>query len=216
MSGVVYRDIGKEDVNNIIDLMQSAWRFETIIHSHKARMTFLHVLLSATMLTSSWGQVAILDNNLVGFAMGVAKKDKRRLLKLYSAVSMIAGIVGLMCLSRKDANGIGEYLKVPRIYSAMRKGRVLSAEITFLVVSKDAQGLGIGKHLVSDLMKYFHAMGVATVGVFTDSESDFGFYDHLGFLKIDERAVKRSGDVQGLNDAKQVFLYEMNCSCEKV
>jgi len=208
MSNVIYREIRQDDIKNIIDLMQNTWNFEIVIHNYKNRMNFLHVLLSATMLTSSWGQVAILDNNLVGFVMGVVKKDKTRLLKLYDTINMIAKIISLIFMSKKDANGIREYLQVPRVYNSMRKGRAFSAEITFLAVSKSTQGLGIGKRLVGDLIRYFQSMNVTNVGVFTDSESNYGFYDHLGFLKIDEREVKKSGDIHGQDNTKQVFLYE--------
>jgi ribosomal protein S18 acetylase RimI-like enzyme len=207
---IIYREIRRDDFDNIIDLMQGTWRFEDTIHSHKTRMRFLHVLLSSTMLTSSWGQVAILDNDLVGFIMGVVKKDNTRLLKKINAIGMIPNMVSLLFLSGEDKNGVKKYLQVPKAYNSMRKGRIFSAEITLLAVSKKSQGLGIGKRLMNNILNYFQSMNAANIGVFTDSESNFGFYDHLEFIRIDEREVKKSGYNQGQKET--IFLYEKHYS----
>jgi ribosomal protein S18 acetylase RimI-like enzyme len=206
MNNLVYREITKDDFDGLINLLQETWNFEDAIHDHQSRMRFLHLLLSSTMLTSSWGQVSIHDNEIVGFIMGLAKKDKTGLQKTFSLKVMIINMASLFFLNRSDKKGVESYFQVPKAYNSMRKGRAFSAEITLLAVSKKCQGLGIGKHLVNNVLSYFSSMAAGSIGVFTDSESNYGFYDHSGFERIDARTIGKNSNVPEEN--KTIYLYQ--------
>jgi ribosomal protein S18 acetylase RimI-like enzyme len=189
MSGIIYRDIQDGDFEKIVGLIQETWRFENKIADFETRQRFIHALLSSTLLTSSWGHVAVKDGKLVGFILGLAKTDKRRLRKVSQAKGLIRDILSLLLAKQPDKRGLQEYLKVPRAYREMKKGRSFPAEITFLAVADACQGFGIGKQLMNDLMNYFDSLKVGYIAVFTDSDSNYGFYDHQGFTLLDQREI---------------------------
>lgn len=54
-------------------------------------------------------------------------------------------------------------------------------DILFLVVSKEAKGLGIGRRLLEDMLDHMRAWCTSRVVVLTDDLCDFGFYDRMGF-----------------------------------
>jgi ribosomal protein S18 acetylase RimI-like enzyme len=205
MSEIIYRDIQNDDFEEIMGLIQETWNFKDTIAAINTRKRFIHALLSSTLLTSSWGQVAVKDDRLVGFIMGVAKADKRRLRKVAQTKSLIRDIPALLLANEADKRSIKEYLKVPHAYGAMKKGRDFDAEITFLAVSGSCQGLGIGKQLLNGLMSYFDSMKASSIGVFTDSYSNFGFYDHQGFSLLDTRELPLANTSPART--KTIFLY---------
>lgn len=205
MSEIIYRGIQKGDFENIVELIQETWRFENKIADIKTRQRFIHALLSATLLTSSWGQVAVKDDKLAGFILGLAKKDKRRLREVSQATGLIRDMLSLLLAKKPDKRGIQDYLKVPRAYHAMKKGRSFPAEITFLAVSDSCQGFGIGKQLMNGLMNYFDSMKAGYIAVFTDSDSDYGFYDHQGFTLLEKREISLTATQQVKKQT--IFLY---------
>lgn len=62
-----------------------------------------------------------------------------------------------------------------------------SCEITLLIVGKAAQGLGLGRELLSALTAELAERGVEGVHLYTDDYCDWRFYERQGFTRAIER-----------------------------
>lgn len=61
--------------------------------------------------------------------------------------------------------------------------------VQLLVVSPEARGLGLGRRLLDRARRYLHEQGATRYHLVTDTECDWGFYEHLGLRRLGEQAT---------------------------
>jgi N-acetylglutamate synthase-like GNAT family acetyltransferase len=88
----------------------------------------------------------------------------------------------------------------------VKTNQSFDANVEFLVVSPDAQGMGVGKKLWFDLKETFVGQGIKDIYVYTDTSCNFGFYDHQGFTKIGTNPLKTQ------HHEVDVYLYSIKLS----
>jgi ribosomal protein S18 acetylase RimI-like enzyme len=189
MENIVYRDIHKNDYTSIISLINSTWDFKKFIKNPKTLQRVIRLLLMGTLLTSSYGKVAVKDGIVVGYILGRANRSRKRLLKFYRSFTMIKDFFALFFIEKQDKRNILEYLKVPKTYRELLKGKKFDAEIVFFAVDTHVRGLGIGKMLMKGLNAYFGEMSVKSIQVFTDTNSNYGFYDSQGYQLLGKKEI---------------------------
>lgn len=79
-------------------------------------------------------------------------------------------------------------------------------EITLLAIDPAAQGHGIGKTLLMDVIAYLQSHDAAGFFLATDDGCDFGFYDHLGLERIATRETQIAAKSRG-GHPFHVYLY---------
>lgn len=62
--------------------------------------------------------------------------------------------------------------------------------------------------MVIELFEYFRQKGVQSGYLFSDSECNFGFYNHLGFTKRAEREVEFEFGGKPESFEQTIFLYD--------
>ena len=100
---------------------------------------------------------------------------------------------------RNDPN-YGYYLKdLDNLYDVY-KGFVKEskipewAELRLLIISKDCKGLGLGRILMSEAEKRIKEHGMSGAFFYTDTDCNFGFYDHLGAERIGSKMIICAGE----------------------
>jgi len=108
-----------------------------------------------------------------------------------------------------NRNGFFDYMtKQKEAYTSLICGieGEYDAVLDFMVMSKKAQGKGIGKKLWLELKEHFESQNVKKAYVFSDNECNFEFYEKQGFVK------RKKTDMLVVfaksNDATEQYLYE--------
>ena len=78
------------------------------------------------------------------------------------------------------------------------------AELRLLIVSEDCKGMGLGKMLLRKAAEILREYKLDGLFFYTDTDCNFGFYDHLG--------AKRAGykDVPCMDETLRVFGYSLD------
>ena len=212
MSQMIIRDLEVGDVAAIKVAMMDVWGYSDFtkdeeVLSAAVGLDFNQVLHGATFM-----RVATVDDEVVGVIAGVVKSQTP------SYRHHLENGTGHAITVAKKApsiiqKAIYEYLSKQReVYAELLKGIEddYDGTLEFLVLSEKAQGLGIGKKLHASLMDYFEETGAKSVYLFTDTSSNFGFYEHLGWARrIEHNAVFKFGPF-GLYKMKMMnYLYEL-------
>ncbi len=210
MNTIIYRKICKKDYSYIKDMMNENFHLYEYIEDERVLKTFLNSYLYSCLAEKTFNVVAEKDNKVVGVIMGNTKKQY----KLYKSIPYIIKsyyYILLTFLKSKIYNtNIKQYKGITKIYKDLMKkaDKKFDGVLTVFVVSKECQGYGIGKKLLSYFFDYEKQNNVKNIYVYTDSKCNYKFYDIQGFNKINEDTfnVKTNNNQFYLN----IFLYEYN------
>lgn len=210
MSNITYRKIRKKDYNSIKDMMNENFHLYEYIEDERVLKTFLNSYLYSCLAEKTFNIVAEKDNKVVGVIMGNTKKQY----KLYKSIPYIVKnyyYILLTFIKAKIYNtNIKQYKGITKIYKDLMKkaDKKFDGVLTVFVVSKECQGYGIGKKLLSYFFDYEKQNNVKNIYVYTDSKCNYKFYDSQGFNKINEDTfnVKTNNNQFYLD----IFLYEYN------
>lgn len=189
MPEIIYRQIKEADYEDVIALINSTWEIDQYLQSDRTLKRALSILLSGCLSTSTYGMVATTQGSVVGFILGRAKNDKKRPLKTTHGLRILKDLIAISFAHKADRKNIKEYLRIPKVYQELIKGRKYAGEVVFFAVSSEYRGMGIGKRLMNDLKDYFSKMSAESISVFTDSKCNYGFYDSQGFRRIGTKDV---------------------------
>ena len=209
MDRLVFRDVRNSDLSDIKDIIDDSWDWVDLFESEGSLEATLGLYLNMVLYESSFTKVAVHNGKIVGVIMGYVEGDepKGRLLMDDSASFALK----LMNTTKNDRKAAYKYLSKTRvIYEEMFEevGIDYDANLVFFVVSEDARGLNIGKLLWLELLEYFKQKEVRSVYLFSDTECNFGFYDHIGFTKKTEREVEFTFGGEPEDFSQTIFLYD--------
>ncbi len=163
-----YRPFDMADTPDFIRLIDEAFGYGFLFPDPDILQAFYMDSLAGLISASTFSEVALLDEKVSGIAFcsaGFAPHEFK---------GFEPRMHELMAAERK-----GEIDRtVSRVVSRLDG---CDGDILFLVVSKEAKGLGIGRRLLEDMLDHMRAWCTSRVVVLTDDLCDFGFYDRMGF-----------------------------------
>lgn len=178
-----YRPFDMADTPDFIRLIDEAFGYGFLFPDPDILQAFYMDSLAGLISASTFSEVALLDERVsgiafcsAGFAPHEFKGFEPRMHELMSAERF-----RWLSHSREPraAERKGEIDRtVSRVVSRLDR---CDGDILFLVVSKEAKGLGIGRRLLEDMLDHMRAWCTSRVVVLTDDLCDFGFYDRMGF-----------------------------------
>lgn len=208
MKRVIYRNILYSDYEIIKQLIGDAFGFTEFIKDKELLDIALSGYLQDCILDSSFSKVAQIDDKVIGFILGNAKKDKNRISNCGNPLNFNNNEIDLMISNEENKNLLKEFSKFTDTYKELikKKENTFQGCVQLFVVSEKSRGLGVGKNLIKHLFDYMKSMDVKSLYLFTDTRCNYGFYDSQNFNRIDEKEVYFDSIGSSLN----IFLYSYN------
>ena len=212
MNGVVIRDVEAGDVPGIKEVICEVWDWVSIIEDKGILNATIGLYLNQVLYDGTFGRVAVLDGKVVGVIFGSVDgvEPKYRML-LEDGTAHAFTLLGAPEAIQKS---ICEYFsKIKDVYGRLVKGidGDYDGTLDFLILGKGAQGLGIGKSLWMALKDYFLENNANAIYLYSDTDCNFGFYEHQGFRR--KRELETVFAFEGVPPyVTRQFLYEYHLS----
>ncbi|API92802.1 hypothetical protein J32TS6_20170 [Virgibacillus pantothenticus] len=208
MSTVKYRDLKREDYQQIKQLINDAFNFHEFIKDERVLNLVLNYYLQSCIVSSSFSKVAEKDNKVIGIILGNALKDRHRLKKAHNIFSIARTMFKGIFVSKENRKVLNIFSETEKAYDELFKGKEknFQGSIELFIVSQESRGLGVGGELLNSLFNYMKSMRVNSIYVYTDNECNYGFYDSKNFKRINEKEII----FEQFKDSLTVFLYEYN------
>lgn len=208
MGKVIYRNLVETDYETMKEFIGEAFGFNEFVKDKKLLDILLAGYLKECLLESSFSKVAQKDNQVVGFILGSAKKDKNRFENYNNILSIDPNEVDSIINDDKNKDLFKEFSKITDTYKELIRKRENDFQgcIQLFIVSKKYRGLGIGKSLVNHLFNYMRKMDVKSLYLYTDTRCNYKFYDIQNFNRIGEKEIY----FKSLKTSLNVFLYSYN------
>lgn len=160
-------------------------------------------LLNDIILSSSKIYVARKD----GFIIGVIAASLKRNC-LYDSKFRLKQLSAMLALI-DDESAFGEYIKTMRINEILlqKSNQSYDASLNFFAIDSHYRGCGLGNVLFDTFISYLASNKVKKYFLFTDSSSNYIFYERKGLNKMAmERFFwKDNGEV---DEVEEYYLYE--------
>ncbi|KAF6582925.1 MULTISPECIES: GNAT family N-acetyltransferase [Paenibacillus] len=205
---LVIRDIRKEDIEPIKAIIADTWNAKDFIEDDgiiNAAVTMMFI--SPILNKSTFGRVATLDGEVIGVIFGsrVGEITSYRLLQ-EDYTSELLQLLNLNDIERKVFVELTSMTN--EAYSKLIRGKEDEFQgcLEFFAVSEGARGKKVGKQLFNELISYLKNTKTNKIYVYTDTMSNYGFYDHNGFVRLDEEVTVfnlPNGKLENTN-----FIYE--------
>jgi ribosomal protein S18 acetylase RimI-like enzyme len=194
MSNVLIRDVESKDLEQVkalvIQTWGEAWNLERFTGDKDKLFANLEIYLNVLLNSSTFGRVAVQNDEVVGAIFCSMKGEEKR----YRALQEDSTHHTLIMLAASDDerfDTIEHLTKAEEVMNGLYKlaTREYDGSIEFLCVSEKAQGLKIGKKLCLEASSYFTSKNARYVNVVTDTSCNFGFYDHIGYSRAVTKEV---------------------------
>ena len=211
MKEIIIRDIKEKDMPLLKSLIIEAFGDGWNLGQHDQRQDYfqalMEVYLSIFLNSSTFGKIAEFEGKAVGAVLASANEADRRFRRFQNNIA--ANTLALLTAPEAKRMDIVEHLS----QSFQAIGQLLEnmtntydGSLEFIAVSKQAQGLKIGKMLWDEAVNYFQSQSVKSIYLISDSACNTGFYDHNGFSKIGATATEYNYTTG--QKKSNIFVYE--------
>ncbi|MCL2568590.1 MAG: GNAT family N-acetyltransferase [Oscillospiraceae bacterium] len=189
MSDVLIRDIDEQDLPAlkalIVEAFGDGWNLRRFDQESAVFGALLDVYLSIFLNSSTFGRVAEVEGKVIGAVLAAAKGDVERFRLFQKDIAPNA----LTLLSAPEAERVDMVTHLATSFQTI--GSLLEdklddydGSLEFIAVSKQSQGLGIGKALWREAAAYLESKHVNSIYLISDSACNVGFYEHKGFSRV--------------------------------
>ncbi|MGL5347527.1 MAG: GNAT family N-acetyltransferase [Peptostreptococcaceae bacterium] len=205
MEKVQYRKIEKSDYEIVKKLICEAFKFNEFLSDKKVLDSILTLYLQGCIMDSSYSQVAVKDNKVIGIILGNSKSDKKKLRKFHNITSSLSSLCRLAFSSKANKNLLKEFTKIQNVYKEIIKGKEnnFQGSVQLFIVSTESRGLGVGKTLMTNLLDYMKVNDVKSLYLYTDDRCNYGFYDSQNFRREAEKLM----NFNAVSTKLEVYLY---------
>jgi len=208
MKEIRFESRNAEDIQQLYELYKDGWDFHRL-SDHKGIVKHLYKGdMYRSLLSQNHMQTVYVDGDLAGVLMAKVKGAKKhRLQNLRYLWPMIKSSLYLGFHSRRSRmllRSIGRFDKMcDKLLKDTKKK--FDAELTHFITHSRYRGMGLGKKLIENFERHLQSRGAQNYYLYSDTESNYGFYEHMGFLKEAKRGMK-IGDTEKQLDVT-LFLY---------
>ncbi|MEG2338038.1 MAG: GNAT family N-acetyltransferase, partial [Clostridium sp.] len=192
------------DYPEIKSLIGESFGINTYVKDPSQLEYVLDIYLQECILSSTYSNVATLNGRVIGFILGSVNGEKK-ISTISNRIAYLKSMVKIIFSALKNRSSIGEFSKITDAYDELINGMKdkFKGCVQLFIVSKESQGLGIGKTLLGELLNHMKNKDVSQLYLYTDSNCNYGFYDSQGFTRIRETDIYFHNGSMRLD----VFLY---------
>ncbi len=179
------KDIKKEDMDALLDIVCSTWGFKESF-SQKLSLKVGRLYIAACLCRSDFLKAALKDGRAVG--MIAARTPKFRYGDLKKGLYFLKSLADVL-LHPKAWRALKLFSDIKALNAEMYKnsGGNFDGEIVLFAIDKSFRGSGIGKRLFFEAISFLKQQGADNYAVFTDTKCNYGFYEHYGACKLKEK-----------------------------
>jgi len=177
------RDYQKSDFAACQTLVNKVWEFDSHFHPPALSKLFQKIYTGGSLAASNFSRVVDEKGQVKGFLFG--KIENKKIPKSeYSGFSgQLKIIFSLFFIPKVTFKAKLAYLNKINTHEINRRtveSRKCS-EVNLFVVDPACQGEGWGRRLINEFIEACSKENINRIVLETDSESNLGFYQHLGF-----------------------------------
>lgn len=207
MSELLFRTIKKEDCAEVGEILNKAFFLHTYVSDSKTLEAFKLQYVYGCLCEATYASVCELDGKVVGVIMAKANADYKIGKHLKFMLPTVWQGVKMAYHGRRDKTGIRGFNNLHKIYhefSAKHKGE-FDGSLTLFALNEECRGHGVGKTLLNGALSYLKMYNVSNIYLYTDTTCNYGFYEHMGFERLEEKPLKLTKN--GKPFTMDVFLY---------
>ena len=205
MNNIEYRDLRKVDYDDVVDLVNKTWKFEDYF-SKKVAYNISYYYFLIELKHQNYNKVVLVNNKVIGFmgAIDFGKKAENSKITL-----LLFKYLLLILLSKEGRSSINGFKIVENVESDLigKNEHTYDGKVTLFLLDDDYQGMGIGSKLYEDLLLFFKDNSVKSFFLFTDTLSNYTFYDYKKCTLVKKITLEKYMNVDCENT---FFLYEKN------
>ncbi|MEG2306636.1 MAG: GNAT family N-acetyltransferase [Erysipelotrichaceae bacterium] len=199
---ITYEPIKKADYDALENIIIQTWNYDKFGNKKTAK-ALAKVFLASCLCNQSFTCVAYDQNLPIGIIMG--KSEKKHRISFHHQCHQILAIIKMICFKegRKVLKMFSGFENINKeLYQQCR--HPFNGEIAFFAVDPSYRGAGIGRVLFSKVQTYMKQEAIDEYYLFTDSSCNYGFYEHLGLKRYQEKKLSLAAFK---NKEMSFFLY---------
>lgn len=207
---VTYREIGKSDYPALKTLINSMERLDERAGDPYLTERALSAYLREILASATIGKVAVHQGEVVGVIFGSAKGQRKRYQPWRNRAGYIIDALRMLVSNQANRRFALSYQRgIAAVYQRLIAGKKhrYDGAIDLFVVLPGHQGLHIGTTLLDDILDYFRRVGGNRIYLYTDTNCNYGYYDHKGFSLVGKMPTSLQYPQQRLD--LTVFMYEL-------
>lgn len=183
-------------------IISDTWGYNGLSKSPEVALLMGKIYLYTCLCSENYNLVAVENDKPVGVIMGNLKRKRQKFHILYR-------IKQLYFYNKMKKYPEGKFiLNMFANFDSLDKKMLeevdkdYDGELVFFVTDSTIRGKHVGTNLYESLMKRCRENNCNNIYVYTDSTCNFGFYEHQGFVKVNEK------DHSVYNRNFKFYLYE--------
>lgn len=203
MNEINYRPIQVSDYDGLQALLQNEWYSHYVAKDREITQAFVQLDLHNCLMKSSFGYVAVMDDEIVGVILGRIQANAPKLAMFTQDIT--ANILTLITEESPIVAELAQIFQNRHSANQAMKHKITShyeAEAVLFIVSAANRGKGIGSGLWQLIQEEFKQQHIERYCLFTDKWCNYGFYDYKGLQRIESYTVNENAS------EPTHFLYE--------
>ena len=204
---VIYQEITPLEYPRLKEMIINAFGFSRFSKNRVVINSLAEIYLRATILMSTYHQVAIKEGRAIGFLYGRLDGERYLANRWGHRLVIVVHVIIATLLSMFSLPTALQALKYDQTYQALKAmcQKKFIAEVTGLIVTSESRGLGVGKRLYSDFVDYLDERGATSFFLFTDSALSYGFYEKQGMIR--EATIPVTFYIKPTPETLEIYLY---------
>lgn len=175
------RDFRESDISSLVPFINDEWHFD-LYGPEWERLVAEYV--AEYVSRSDFSKVAVYDGIPVGIVTASVEVDPGASARMEMMMARYPG--NGYITDQKLLDSTDEFLRSQNDMSG-------SGELVLLIVSSDMKGKGIGRMLLGEAASFLKNQGCRGMQISTDTDCNYGFYEHLGAELLGSREIVIQG-----------------------
>lgn len=208
MDNIIYRPINENDYAQLKNLICHSFNLDQYIHNINLLSSIKSEYLYSCLAEATYTCVAEKQGKIIGIIMGKANNNYFIKYKFYSILKTYWYQMKCTLYGLKYKHQLQGYRQIHNIYKkfSLKHQNEFDGVLTLFIVDEYYRGLGIGKTLFNNLLKYLKQQQVKKIYLYTDTTCNYYFYEKHGFKRVEAELLQIHKKHSLFN--MTIFLYE--------